>query len=165
MPTTKSRLHATRIDIPEAKREALVELLNQRLADTADLSSQLKQAHWNVKGMQFQQLHELFDKAHEAIDPLVDEIAERVATLGGTALGTVRMAAKASKLKEYPADITAGKDHLGAVRDRLAAYAGANRKAIGESGDLSDPTTEDLLTEVSRVVDLHLYFVESHLQG
>lgn len=165
MATTKSRLYPSKIDFSDATRAKLVDLCNQRLADTADLASQVKQAHWNVKGPDFQQLHELFDAIHAAIEPFVDEVAERVATLGGIALGTVRMAAKASSLKEYPDDIAAGKAHLEAVRDRVAAYAAANRKAIEAAGTLEDPTTEDLFTEVSRAVDLQLYFLESHLQG
>ena len=61
--------------------------------------------------------------------------------------------------------MAAGKAHLEAVRDRVAAYASANRKAIAAAGELDDPTTEDLFTEVSRAVDLQLYFLESHLQG
>jgi starvation-inducible DNA-binding protein len=58
-----ARMFPTRIDIPGEQRGKLIELLNQHLADTFDLYSQTKQAHWNwnVKGLQFFQLHELFD--------------------------------------------------------------------------------------------------------
>ena len=80
-------------------------------------------------------------------------------------MGTVRMAAKASSLTEYPADLTKGKDHLEAVRDRLAALCGRLREGIEQAEQQDDPTTADLVTEASRVADLQLYFVESHLQG
>src|SRR6266511_3486675 len=80
-----SRTFTTRIDIPEQSRRLLIELLNARLADAFDLYSQLKQAHWNVKGSDFIQLLE-----H------VDAIAERATALGGLALGTARLAASAS---------------------------------------------------------------------
>ncbi len=163
--TTKERLFKTKIDIPEKNREKLIELVNQGLADTFDLYSVLKQAHWNVKGMEFYQLHELFDDVAGAIFPFVDMLAERVTTLGGVAMGTVRMAAKASRVDPYPGDISKGKDHLEAVRDRLAAYCGSLREAIDAASEQEDPTTEDLFTEASRVADLQLYFVESHLQG
>jgi len=165
MATNKSTLYPSKIDFSDATRAKLVDLCNQRLADTSDLVSQVKQAHWNVKGPDFQQLHELFDAIHAALEPFVDVIAERATTLGGVALGTVRMAAKATSLKEYPDDIAAGKAHLEAVRDRVAAYAAANRQALEASGKLDDPTTEDMFTEISRTVDLQLYFLESHLQG
>lgn len=82
-------LHNTKIDLAKDKREKLIELLNQRLADAADLKSQAKQAHWNVKGMNFIALHELFDRVSTEVDVYVDDIAERITTLGGTAMGTV----------------------------------------------------------------------------
>lgn len=165
MPTTTAKLFKTKIDIEESSREKLVDLINQQLADTYDLYSQAKQAHWNVKGTDFFQLHELFDTVAEAVHPFVDVMAERATSLGGVAMGTVRMAAKASRLKEYPTGATSGKEHLESVRDRLAAVAASNRKAIEQASKLEDPTTEDMFTEVSRVVDLQLYFVEAHLQG
>jgi starvation-inducible DNA-binding protein len=157
------RLHDIVHDLPDSTRADLVALLNGRLADTADLYSQLKQAHWNVKGIHFMALHELFDQVAEAIEPYADVIAERVAGLGGTARGTVRMAAAATSLTEYPADATDGDAHLELVRDRLAAYAASNRQAIERAAALEDAATEDMLTEIQRAVDLHLYFVQSHL--
>lgn len=73
----------TRIDIPVEQREKLIALLNQHLADTLELHSQIKQAHWNVKGPQFYQLHELFDDLAEEVEDHVDEIAERATALWG----------------------------------------------------------------------------------
>jgi starvation-inducible DNA-binding protein len=79
-------MHKTKIDIPNDKREQIVEMLNTRLADVIDLKTQTKQAHWNVKGMGFIGLHELFDQAATQVEEYVDMIAERVTALGGTAL-------------------------------------------------------------------------------
>lgn len=158
-------VYDSKIDIALEARTELVGILNQQLADTADLYSQTKQAHWNVKGMYFQQLHELFDKVADSIEGFVDTIAERVTTLGGVAMGTARMAAEHSTLPEYPANIVEGKDHLEAVIERWAAYAASNRAAANRAAELGDPTSEDLFIEISRDVDLGLYFLESHLQG
>ena len=162
---SKEKNFDTHIDIAAEKRSELIEILNQQLADTFDLYSQIKQAHWNVKGIHFMQLHLLFDSVAAAIEPYVDTIAERVTTLGGYATGTVRMAANSSTLSEYPTDAVKGEAHLNAVRDRVAAYAASTRQAIERASELGDPTTEDLFTEVSRVVDVQLYFIEGHLQG
>ena len=91
---TKSKpMFSTRNDLSREIRVRMIELLNQQLADTFDLYSQTKQAHWNVKGAQFFQLHELFDKLAEELQGYVDQIAERATALGGLALGTVRMSA------------------------------------------------------------------------
>src|SRR5258708_22727445 len=115
-------LHNTKIDIAKNKREKLVAMLNQRLADAADLKSQAKQAHWNVKGMNFIALHELFDRVVTGLDTHVDDIAERITTLGGTALGTVRIAAQNSSLGEYPLEITEGAAHVDALSTALADF-------------------------------------------
>ena len=163
--TAKSAMFETKIDFDRATREKLAQLLNQRLADTFDLYSQTKQAHWNVKGIHFMQLHELFDEVAGAVEPVVDMIAERVTALGGYASGTARMAAASSSLPEYPTDAVAGHEHLEAVIARFAQYAKDNREALERSGDWGDPTTEDLFTEISREIDKQLYFLESHLQA
>jgi starvation-inducible DNA-binding protein len=165
MATQTKPTFATRIDIPEESREQLVELLNARLADAFDLYSQLKQAHWNVKGKDFIQLHELYDEIAESVLEQVDEIAERATTLGGFAEGTARMAAAATTLEEYPLDAFAGMKTAEVVADRLAAYGAALRTSIETALELEDQDTGDLFIEASRAIDKHLWFVEAHLQA
>jgi DNA-binding ferritin-like protein (oxidative damage protectant) len=84
-----SRLYSTKNDLPQASRVQVIELLNQRLADSIDLQTQCKQAHWNVKGPAFIALHKLFDEINEDVEEYVDLIAERIVQLGGIAEGTV----------------------------------------------------------------------------
>ena len=151
-------------DLPRQTRQELCQLLNQRLADAVDLQSQMKQAHWNVKGPSFIALHELFDKVYEEVGEYVDLLAERVAQLGGVAEGTVRVAAKNSRLEEYPLDIAEGSAHVQAVSKALSAFAHDIRLAIDEADDLDDAGTADLFTEISRGIDKSLWFVEAHLQ-
>src|SRR5215510_12311039 len=105
----------TKNDISETTRAKAVELLNARLADAIDLQTQMKQAHWNVKGPTFIALHELFDKVNEDVEDYVDLIAERAVQLGGVARGTLRVAARDSALKEYPLEIATGREHVDAV--------------------------------------------------
>lgn len=158
-------LHNTKIDLAKEKREKLIELLNSRLADASDLKSQIKQAHWNVKGMSFIALHELFDSIATAVEAHVDLIAERVTTLGGTAMGTVRLAAQNSGLSEYPHEITEGAAHVDAVSTALADFGKVVRKGIDEAADLGDQDTADIFTEISREIDKQLWFVEAHIQA
>ena len=166
MATKTARMFETRNDLDEATREKLVTLLNARLADTFDLYSQLKQAHWSVRGSDFIQLHELYDMVAESVLEFVDLIAERATSLGGLATGTVRMAADATTLDEYPLDAIAGEDTVHVVADRLAAYGASVREAIEFSdSELGDIDTSDLFTEISRSIDKHLWFVEAHLQA
>jgi starvation-inducible DNA-binding protein len=161
----KTALHPTLNDLPQAVRASMIALLNARLADAVDLYTQVKQAHWNVKGPNFIALHKLFDKLAEQVKDYVDTIAERAVQLGGTAMGTARIAAEYSSLPEYPHDITAGTDHVKALARSVAAFGAAVRAAIDTAGDADDMGTADLFTEVSRGVDEYLWFVEAHAQG
>jgi DNA-binding ferritin-like protein len=102
MSKTTQLPHATAIDLPSKNRAELAEILNQQLANVSDLQSQTKQAHWNVRGPEFYQLHKLFDDLAEPLGEHIDTIAERTVTLGGFALGTVRCAANSSELDEFP---------------------------------------------------------------
>jgi starvation-inducible DNA-binding protein len=163
MATKKAPSFKTSIDLPAKTRESVIALLNQQMADTFDLLSQTKQAHWNVKGMNFIALHKLFDELVDTLEDQVDEIAERVTALGGLAMGTARMAAANSTLPEFPA-VTAGEDVVKALVERYAALAKSTRAAIDTADKAGDADTADLFTGVSRDLDKHLWFLEAHLQ-
>jgi len=159
------RSFRTSVDIPPSSREKINKVLNQHLADSFDLMSQVKQAHWNVKGSDFWQLHKLFDEVAARAAEWVDEFAERITALGGYANGTVRMAAASSTLPEFPTEITDSMDYVRAVADRLAAFTNSARAAIDQTDKLGDADTADLFTEISRCADKYLYFLEAHLQS
>lgn len=158
-------MHNTKNDLSKETREKMVEILNARLADSIDLKSQIKQAHWNVKGMSFIALHELFDEVATGIEEYTDTIAERVTILGGTAEGTVRVSAEKSTLNQYPMEITDGRDHVEAVSTALADFGKKVRANIDDADEAGDMDTADLFTEVSRGTDKLLWFVEAHIQN
>jgi starvation-inducible DNA-binding protein len=158
-------MFSTRNDVSRDTRAQMVDLFNQQLADTFDLYSQTKQAHWNVKGPQFIALHELYDKLAAELAGYVDLIAERATALGGLAHGTVRMAAGNSQLAEYPLDATDGLHTVEVLADRFGALANGMRHAIEAAHQAGDVASEDLLTEVTRGLDKSLWFLEAHLQA
>lgn len=155
---------STRIDLEEDTREKITALLNEQLADLFDLYSQTKQAHWNVKGPQFYQLHLLFDDLAAQLLPHLDMIAERVTALGGTATGTVRMAAKHTRLPEYTPEIVDDLESVKALAVRYANAAETTRAGIKTAEEAEDLGTTDLLSDVSRGLDKSLWFLEAHLQ-
>lgn len=157
-------MHKTKNDIKKDDREKIVAILNQSLADASDLKSQAKQAHWNVKGMSFIALHELFDQVASEVETFTDDIAERITSLGGTAMGTVRLAAENSSLSEYPHEITDGAAHVDALSTALADFGKKVRANIDKTDKLGDADTADLYTAVSRDIDKLLWFVEAHIQ-
>ena len=157
------RMFKTRNDLPIKTRQISIGLLNQALADLTDLFTQTKQAHWNVKGLEFFQLHELFDEMAAEVLAHTDEVAERTTALGGLATGTVRMAAANSKLPEMDIELTSGEDFLVALSDRYGQTASSIRAAIDKTDEAGDADTADLFTEVSRNLDKRLWFLEAHL--
>lgn len=161
----KPLLYSSRIDIPESIRLQVVDMLNQTLASTLDLKTQVKQAHWNVKGKDFYQLHEMFDEIAGELEEYIDMVAERITALAGYACGTVRIAAQKSQLPEYPFDISDGMEHVTALADRFALYAKSLRVYMQKSDDLGEMDTNDLYIEISRAVDKRLWFLEAHLQA
>jgi starvation-inducible DNA-binding protein len=159
-----AKLFPTRNDLPADARGRLVDLLNQQLADTLDLRSQVKYAHWNVKGPTFIALHELFDDLAGELDGHADTIAERATALGGAATGTIRQGVAKSRLPEFPPDTFAAQAVVQALADRFANLAKTTRAGIDDADKLHDKDTADLFTEVSRELDKNLWFLEAHLQ-
>ena len=161
----KIKLIPTQNDLREKTRRAMIELLNQQLADVLDLGFQAKQAHWNVKGPHFIGLHELFDKVAEELEEFTDDIAERAVELGGVALGTIQAVSKKSRLPGYPLDLVSGLKHVTVLSGALAKFGASTRDAIDHAATAGDADTADLFTEVSRGVDKLLWLVEAHLQA
>jgi starvation-inducible DNA-binding protein len=160
----KTMLHTTKMSLPEKERVQIIGILNKTLASTSDLYAQLKQAHWNIKGMQFIALHLLLDRIAEEVEEQVDIVAERITSLGGTALGTLQEAVKNTQLRLYPVDIFAEKDHLEHLTHNFAILGELSRKDIDETDKLDDMATNDLYIDLVRMLDKNLWFLEAHLQ-
>ena len=156
-------LHPTKNDLAEKTRTPVVDLLLARMADAIDLGTQIKQAHWTVKGHHFYSLHKLFDDIHDDVLEYTDTIAERAVMLGGQTAGTVRAVAGTTALPEYPLGATSGRDHVAAVATVLATFGKSVRQGIDKANELGDADTADLFTGVSRGIDKWLWMVESHL--
>jgi starvation-inducible DNA-binding protein len=156
--------YPTKISLESNVKSSSIELLNARVADCIDLALLTKQAHWNLKGRQFIAVHEMLDGFRTQVDDFVDTMAERVAQLGGTALGTTQTTAKGTTLPPYPVDIHSIADHLHALIDRYGKAANSIREAIDQSAEAGDANTADIFTEVSRGLDKALWFLEAHMQ-
>ncbi len=152
----------------EEVRDRLGELLNARLADSLDLSTHAKQAHWNVKGIDFYRLHLLvflLEKVVKHAEEYVDAIAERITALGGFAMGTASLAARFSSLPEYNLNAVTCEGHLKAISQSLATFGNLIRGAVDEAERLGDRGTADMFTEIARMTDEDLYFLEVQLDA
>ena len=156
-------LSPVRIDIPLDIRLYVIQLLQQTLACTLDLRSQLKQACWNVKGHELVLLHALFATMATELDAHIDLVAERLVVLGGVARGTARTAATHSPLLEYPGAIMDGDAHVRALTECFASYATALRADIAHATEVEDAGSAAIYTDISRGVDKRLGFLEAYL--
>jgi starvation-inducible DNA-binding protein len=123
------------IDIADNDRKAVVEILNRLLSDEYVLLTKTRNYHWNVTGPQFNDLHTFFESQYDALNEVVDEVAERARQLGGRAFGTLAEFAKAARLTEQPGGAPAAKDMLASL---LADHETVIRSLRGDIGPVAD---------------------------
>ncbi len=141
-------MYPNRVALSDEIKSQVVGVLQERLAEATDMHSQAKFAHWNVKGVNFYQLHLVFDHVAKVIGKQIDPIAERLTQLGGVANGTIRQAAIGSKIPEYPVETINGMDHVRALADALAHYCQGMREASEKIDDIGDEPTSDFFNEL-----------------
>ncbi len=151
--------------LPEASRNEIAAALGPRLADGLDLHSQIKVAHWNIKGPQFASLHPLFETFAVSLAGFNDAVAERAVTLGAQVYGTARYAAQHSSIPEYPQDTTRDLDHVRLLAERFETYLAGVRTARAVAEKHGDLDTVDLLTEVVSEFEKHSWFLRASLEG
>jgi len=150
---------------PAADRERIVALLAGLTADGVALRLAARVAHWNVRGPYFGPLHALFGDLSDAIDGYVDDLAERAATLGGLAIGTVEQVAASSRLAAYPAETTDGVAHLRELATLATDYLETLRAARAECAAEGWSDTYDLLTDVTRGLEKWGWKLLAHIPG
>lgn len=150
--------------LPEEARVKIAEALNARLADGLDLHTQIKVAHWNIKGPQFAALHPLFETFAVGLAVHNDTIAERAVTLGANAYGTARHVAKTSRLPEYPQDTRRDLEHVKLLAERIELYLGGVRESRKLAEELGDTDTADIFTQVITEFEKHAWFLRASLE-
>ena len=143
---------------------ASVERLNQLLADTMTLRDLYKKHHWQVAGATFYQLHLLFDKHHEAQTELIDQIAERIQSLGGLSYAMAADIAENTNIPRPPK----GREEVPVQISRLLTaheiILQQARAAARNAASLGDDGTNDLLVSgVIRTNELQVWFLAEHL--
>lgn len=155
----------SRNDLKDNAKATSIQVLQACLTDSIDLYNTTRQAHWNVKGLNFHGLHVMFEAFYTTMAVDIDDVAERLVQLGGTAIGISQHVAANTSLPPYPVDLKLGADHVAALTDRYAAVAKAVRAGIDETDEAGDADTADLLTGVSRNIDKALWMLEASGTG
>lgn len=143
--------------------EKVRDRLQQRLVALIDLELTLKHIHWNVVGPNFIGVHEMLDPQVAAVRLMVDEVAERIATLGGSPVGTPGYVSTHRSWDDYELLRGTTLEHLGALDLVYAGVVADHRGAIGELEE-PDPVTQDMLIEQSAKLEQYQWFVRAHLE-
>lgn len=134
------------IAIDKQNREAVVEHLNNTLADLHMIYTKTRNFHWNVTGMSFHSLHELFEVQYDQLKLQADAIAERARMLGGRAVGTLAEYLERTRLSETPGEYPKAQEMVKQLLDDHETMIGNLREAIESAEDHNDEGTADLLT-------------------
>ena len=162
MPTDP-KLHFTTPGLDEATAARVVALLQDRLHACNDLHLTLKHVHWNVVGPHFIAVHEMLDPQVEAVRGFADDLAERMATLGGSPQGTPGALVEARSWDEYSLGRATTQEHLGALDLVYRGVITSYRQGITELDEL-DPVTQDMFIAQTERLELFHWFVRAHLE-
>ena len=156
-------MYQTPSQLSETARIEIAKQLNARLADGLDLHSQIKLAHWNVRGPQFPGLHPLFEQIAIQLALHTDAIAERAVTLGSLAVGTARQVAAGSTLPEYAVTTTRDADHVKLLAERFDVFLAGVRNSRAAIEQHHDTDSVDLLTTVISDFEKNAWFLRATL--
>jgi starvation-inducible DNA-binding protein len=149
------------MDTGEAEKIAAI--LQERLASLIDLSLTLKHVHWNVIGSGFIAVHEMMDTQTDTVRDMIDEVAERISTLGGVAGGlATQVVEMRSADDEYALGRAPVMAHLGALDKVYERIGSGHREAIEQVSSL-DPVSEDILISQTAQLEMNHWFVRAHL--
>ncbi|MGW1958081.1 Dps family protein [Streptomyces sp. NPDC001920] len=153
--------------VPGIEREAagrLIDVLRLRLHALNDLHLTLKHVHWNVVGPHFIAVHQMVDPQVDRVRDMADDVAERIAALGGVAQGTPGSLVAERTWDDYSIGREDALAHLGALDIVYTGLIEDVRAAIKVVGEI-DPATEDLLIEQLRDLEQFQWFVRAHLEN
>jgi starvation-inducible DNA-binding protein len=156
-----------RYTVPGLKPDAASEvigLLQDRLNALNDLALTLKHVHWNVIGPHFIAVHTMLDPQVDGVREMVDDVAERIATLGGSPSGTPGALVAARSWEDYSIGRDDAIAHLGALDLVYSGVIADHRTAIDKTEE-PDPVTQDLLINQAGELEQYHWFVRAHLEN
>lgn len=156
----------THTSVPGLESDAASEVtgqLAQRLLSLIDLQLTLKHVHWNLTGANFIAVHQMLDEHVADVRLMADDVAERIAILGGEPIGTPGHVASKRTWDDYPLGRADSVTHLRKLDEVYDGIIADHRAAVKRTGDL-DPVTQDLLIGQTGKLELQQWFIRAHIE-
>ncbi len=154
------------VGISDKNRKAVSKILNAVLADEYVLYTKTRNYHWNILGMQFNDLHKFFQAQYEALNIVVDDVAERVRTLGGRTVATLTEFLKQARVKEHPGKYPNAKEMLANLLKDYEIIIQTLRKNVDETiNQYHDAGTSDFLTGLMEEHEKTAWMLRSFLDS
>ena len=152
------------IGLSDKSRGAVIKVLQPLLADEVALYVATRGAHWNVVGANFHALHKFFEDQYEALDEILDDVAERIRALGGLAEATVSAYGKAKRIDDGAGSAASAKAMIVSLLKAHEAIIQQLRKDVDTVGDLNDEGTTDFLTGLMETHEGMAWMLRAHLE-
>ncbi len=154
------------LGISQESLNEINDLLNQVLADGNVLYIKLRKFHWNLSGDNFMELHKLFEEQYDAVAEAIDEVAERISTLGGIAIGTTSEFAELSLLIENPGKIPSNQEMIKELVNDHETIVKALRKFVDDTEEkFGDKGTSDFLTALMQAHEKMAWKLRKYFKG
>ncbi len=149
--------------LSDEQATTIIGALQNRLSAYNDLHLTLKHVHWNVVGPHFIAVHEMLDPQVDLVRGYADQVAERIATMGGSPRGTTGAIVKDRDWDDYSIGRDGVLAHLAALDLVYVGVITDNRKVIETAGDI-DPITEDMVIGQTAELEKFQWFIRAHLE-
>jgi starvation-inducible DNA-binding protein len=155
----------TEIGLPDKSREGVVQILEALLCDEYVLYTKTRKYHWNVLGPSFHQLHIFLEKQYEALDEIVDEVAERAREIGGKSLGTLAEFTRHARLSEDPGKYSDAQSMLSnLLKDHEAVIRNTRNDLDSTDEKYHDMVTNNFLTALVQKHEKMAWMLRAHLE-
>lgn len=152
------------IGLSSKSRDTVIELLARLLADEHVLYVKTRNFHWNVTGLDFGSLHALFESQYNGLAETIDEIAERLRSLGGTAPGSMKEFLKLARLDEQPGGKLPAEKMIAALLGDHEAVIRSLRADIKAADAAGDAGTNDFLVGLLEGHEKTAWMLRAHLE-
>lgn len=153
----------TNIGLKDKDTAAVAEVLNKLLADHNVLYVKTRNAHWNVVGPDFHAQHLFFETIYDALAETIDEIAERVRSIGHFAIGSMKEFLELTQLSETKPAKNDSHSYIKALLNDFESIIISIREDLDKIEKTSDAGTEDFLVSIMEAHEKTAWMLRAHL--